>query len=165
MISRSDLACASWQNIIATNWLQQLKPLAPRSALCSRTRRSNRCRYTKESIWLKRLACPTMLPTSVDGSFGFHKHQPFNRRRRSLPNHLFQNLILDTNGPEQGPEHGREGTFQAGSFSTIQGSFPIHAGLRQIPDRLLQRHRQLPFESLPAVRRRYLSTLFRSLID
>jgi hypothetical protein len=35
MISRSDLACAGWQKITATNWLQQLKPLAPRSALCS----------------------------------------------------------------------------------------------------------------------------------
>jgi hypothetical protein len=30
-----------------------------------------RCRSTKESIWLKRLACPTMFATSVDGSFGF----------------------------------------------------------------------------------------------
>jgi hypothetical protein len=26
----------------------------------------------------------------------FHNHQPFNRRRRSLPNHFFRNLILDT---------------------------------------------------------------------
>ena len=29
----------------------------------------------------------------------FHMHQPFNRRRRSLPNHFFRNLILDTSGP------------------------------------------------------------------
>src|SRR5262249_2677914 len=26
----------------------------------------------------------------------FHTHQPFNRRRRSPPNHFFRNLILDT---------------------------------------------------------------------
>jgi hypothetical protein len=28
----------------------------------------------------------------------FHNHQPFNRRRRSLPNHFFRNPILDRCG-------------------------------------------------------------------
>jgi hypothetical protein len=31
----------------------------------------------------------------------FHSHQPFNRRRRSLPNQFFRNLILDTTDPKQ----------------------------------------------------------------
>src|SRR5512140_136905 len=40
-ISRNVCAFPNWQNSIATNWLQQLKPLACRSALCSLTACSN----------------------------------------------------------------------------------------------------------------------------
>src|SRR6516162_6909223 len=38
----------------------------------------------------------------------FHIHQPFNRRRRSLPNHFFRNLILDTSGGGVTPRIGRK---------------------------------------------------------
>jgi hypothetical protein len=93
VISRSDLACASWQNIIATNWLQQAKPLAAFSARHSLTRRANWCRLTSKSSWLKRLECPTISPASVDGFLARFAYQRFNQKRRPFCQFFFRTLL------------------------------------------------------------------------
>src|ERR1700757_580273 len=93
MISRSDFDCASWQNIIATNWLQQVKPLAAFSARPSLTLFWNWCRLTSKSSWLKRLECPTISPASVDGFFACFAYQRFNQKRRPFCQFFFRTLL------------------------------------------------------------------------
>src|SRR5271165_2578079 len=78
---------------MATNWLQQLKPLAAFSAQHSLTRRANWCRFTSKSTWLKRLECPTISPASVDGFLACFAYQRFNQKRRPFCQFFFRTLL------------------------------------------------------------------------
>ena len=51
--SLNECACANWQNWMATNWSQQVKTLAWRSALCSLTILAKSGRWKRSRIWLK----------------------------------------------------------------------------------------------------------------
>src|SRR5271165_7618515 len=79
---------------MATNWLQQLKPLAAFSAQHSLTRRANWCRFTSKSTWLKRLECPTISPASVDGFLACFAYQRFNQKRRPFCQFFFRFRML-----------------------------------------------------------------------
>jgi hypothetical protein len=94
----------------------------------------------------------------------FHSYQPFNRRRRSLPNHFFRNLILDTTDPKQPggiPLVGLATGFVVPAFTQEKeeaNPFPFGA-IQAKPDKLFYQCQLFPEMLFADVRSLFLAVL------
>ena len=94
VMSRRLLTDLNWQNSIATNWPQQVKPLALRSASCLRTAESKSARGINFNTWEKILHTMDKAASSSDGQV---LDKPNLSDRRSLTGNLqllLQNYCL-----------------------------------------------------------------------